>query len=690
MTKTLDKEKVEQLVAELMKHNEEYYRDGKPSLSDEEYDKKKLVLSDWVTNFPEYADIAEPILKQVGSPSLQRGFKKAKHAHKMLSLESIYDAGGFQNWLKYCGNIVDLTNYNFQIQPKLDGLSIELIYEEGKFIQAITRGDGTEGEDVTENIKATGEVPEFIEDFAKHPRVSVCGEVIIHKSDFNTHLKDEFKNPRNAAVGSLKQLDSSVIPKRYLRVYVYDLFSVGDGSYYYNSLKNKDIDEKMKILGKKFRVVPFSLSATINEIPNVFKNMIIWRNTYDIEMDGIVIKVNSEITQAQLGNKPNAPIWAIAWKFNAMAETSTVEEVNWSISKAGTLTPVAKIKPTDIGGVTVTNVNLHNYDFATKILDLKIGDEVQVRRAGDVIPEIVSVNKTARHTNKVEDLIAPTECPKCGSNTTFKGLDLICPNPNGICLDQTIHKLSHFVSKEAVNIDGMSEKTLRVMVEDYGVRKPLDLYTFDYDKLKLTQGFRNNKINNLRDAMEKSKDCDKASFMYAMSIPEVGKSTAVKIIDKLKISRPQQEWYECDRGDIGNLSIDGIGDAVANSINDWNYKGTNRNQDFYDLVKQFNFMLKVTPNPAPSVGSSNANVANPIYNMAVLFTGTLNTMALTRSQARAKVEALGGWECSGLSSCNILIVGNKPGSKLKNAQNNSGITIMGETEFAQICRDNNV
>ena len=540
--KTLDKEKVEQLVAELTKYNEEYYRDGKPSISDEDYDQKKAMLQSCVANCPEYADIAKPILNQVGTPSLQRGFTKAKHAHKMLSLESVYDAGGFQGWIKYCNNKQDISSCEVQIQPKLDGLSIELIYENGNFIKAITRGDGVEGEDVTENIKATGEVPKFVKDFESETTVSVCGEVIIHKTDFDAHLKDEFKNPRNAAVGSLKQLDVSVIPQRYLRVYVYDYFVPSNNdSYYYRSIANDNISPKIKLLDKQFRIIPFSIPAELNEVPNVFKNMTIWRNTYDVEMDGIVIKIDNRTVQKQLGEKPNAPVWAIAWKFNSMAEVSTVESVNWSISKHGTLTPVAKIKPTDIGGVTVTNVNLHNYEFAKKMLDLKIGDEVNVRRAGDVIPEIVSVNKTSRNKNKTEDLLPPLECPKCGSSTIFKGFEIICPNPNGICLDQTIYKLSHFVSKEAVNIEGMSEKTLRVMVEDYGVRKPGDLYKFDYDKLKLTQGFGDNKINNLRDAMEKSKDCDKASFMYGMSIPEVGKSSAVKIIDKLENASPHQE-----------------------------------------------------------------------------------------------------------------------------------------------------
>ena len=539
-------EKVKQLIEELKVANEEYYTLGKPSMLDEDYDLKKMMVKDYVKANPEFEALAQSVLQNVGTVTLKKGFQKAKHRQEMLSLDAVYDVAGYEKWKKYCDNKYSIKNCNISAQPKLDGLSIELVYEQGKFVQAITRGDGMYGEDVTENIKATGDVPLVVDEWS-NITMSVIGEVIIHKSDFNQYLSKDFANPRNAAVGSLKQLDVSVIPSRHLKVYIFDSKKTEGYSYTYgraNEYKGKLDNLKLK----GFRVIPFYLEGGLNEAPTIFKNMTMWRNTYDVEMDGVVFKIDDSYSRENLGNKSTVPVWAIAWKFNSMVGESEVEKINWSMSKYGTLTPVAQIKPINIGGVNVTNVNLHNYDFATKTLDVKIGDIVNVRRAGDVIPEIVSVDTLKRKTRKVKAIIGPGDCPYCGDNTKKVGLNLACPNYSGKCNEQGILQLKHFCSKEAMNVEGLSTETLRVLVEQFGVKLFIDLYTFDYNRLTGHAGFGAKKIKNIQDALEKSKYVEKAKFMYANVIPEVGRTASREIIEALEkpLCAVKKEWYELE------------------------------------------------------------------------------------------------------------------------------------------------
>ena len=675
------KEQILQLIKELKKCNEEYYKNGISLISDELYDEKKNNLKDLIKNKPELSILIEPLLSQIGSSSLTRGFQKAKHLNQMYSLDAIYDSGGLHKWIAYCKNKNHNINLNSPvcIQPKLDGLAIELIYKKGKFVQAITRGDGLIGEDVTNNILATNDIPLKLSisgagSYNTLNDLSIFGEVLIHKDDFKTHLANKFKNARNAAVGSLKSLDSSIISSRYLKVYVYELQNESDTRY-----PNRDTTDKILILREnKFRIIPFNLKCDLTEVPKIFNNMIIWRNTYDFEMDGIVIKYESKYIKQSLGYKTNVPNWAIAWKFNSMINKSIVKKINWTMSKFGTFTPVAEVDPINIGGVTVTNINLHNYEFATKVLDLRINDVVNIRRAGDVIPEIISVDKNARAKNLTKNIEAPITCPYCNENihvsTSNGGLSTFkCLNILGKCTEQTILKLAHFASKEALNIEGLSNKTIKILVEKFKITKPIDLYLFDYNKLNGLTGFGSKKIQNIKDSLEKSKHTDKASFMYGMGIREIGKNTAIKIMSKIKIP-----FYKLTYEDIMNLNINGIGDNVAQSIEYWNTINSGNNSiQVIMLEKLFTFTDQTS-----LINTTCQD--NPIKGKCVCFTGTL---LMVRSQATAKINAMGGQVVPTVTNANILIVGDKPGSKLDIATKKGTIKIIYEQEFQQLCKN---
>ena len=675
---TLVEKTVQDLITELTKYNEEYYTLGTPSVDDETYDKKKKQLQSLVDDNPEYADLAKTILTTVGVVTVQTGFKKAKHYQEMLSLDAVYDIAGYQNWLDYCKKKLQSTSGMSAIsaQPKLDGLSIELVYRDGVLTQAITRGDGKYGEDVTENIKATGDVPLIVKGWTRYELLSVIGEVVIHKSDFEKYLAKDFANPRNAAVGSLKQLDSSIIPSRHLKVYVFD---IKDCKLYGSSFYNYYLDAIDVLQKAGFRVIPFCLSGKPSEAPQIFKNMTIWRNTYDFEMDGVVFKIDEKYTREKLGNKNTVPVWAVAWKFNSMVGTSIIEDVNWSMSKHGNLTPVAKIKEVNIGGVNITNVNLHNVTFARDTLDIKIGDAVTVRRAGDVIPEIVCVDTLKRKNNpNITPMRIPRKCPYCQSSVITSGVNLVC-GAGSLCKEQTILLLSHFCSREAMNVEGLSTETLRVLVEQYGVSKARDLYSFDFHRLNGKAGFGPKKIANIELALNNRKNCEKAQLMYAMSIPDVGRRASIAIVNYLTNNNPIKEWYDLSRKDVLNMHIPNIGENIATNLENWNNNYRTEAQQLMDIM---NFASTITTVPAVSV-----TVNIPYANERILFTGALNTMGKTRTEASSLVQALGGITVDTVNQATILIVGDKPGSKLAQASG-KGVHIVYEQEFQQVCKDN--
>ena len=668
-------DKIKLIIAKLKKYNEEYYTLGKPSITDEDYDLMKQSIKDLVDANPQFEDLTKDVLGAVGSPVIKKGFVKATHKQEMLSLDACYDINGFEKWRSYCNNREKIEGMRLSIQPKLDGLSIELIYKHGELAQAITRGNGKVGEDVTENIKATGDVPLKITGREwGQGTVSVVGEVLIHKSDFDKYLAKDFANPRNAAVGSLKQLDSSIVPSRHLKVYCFDIKDFD--SYSYNNVNNNDYKIKLEYLSDHgFRIIPFAIESELNEVATVFKNMTIWRDTYDFEMDGLVIKIDDSYTREKLGNKSSVPVWATAWKFNSMVGQSEVEKINWSISKYGTLTPVAQIKPINIGGVTVTNVNLHNFEFATKTLDIKIGDIVNVRRAGDVIPEIVSVDTLKRKTRTVTDIVGPSDCPYCGDQVKIVGINLMCPNYSGKCNEQVILKLNHFGRKEAMDIEGLSTETLRVLVEQHGIKIPKDLYEFDLHKLNGTAGFGAKKIANIEKSLKKSKYCTKEQFMYSMAIPEVGRRASKSIIDALSKMNNPMEFWDLDRQDIMNLHIANIGDSIASSIHVWNAVNKTKAAELADIM---NFGTAVAKPQVQTVLNA------PLDGDYVMFTGALNAMALTRKDATEKVMRLGGITTTSMSTATILIVGDKPGSKVGRAVGR-GVRLMYEPEFETMC-----
>lgn len=683
------KANVTKIVEQLKNYNQKYYTEGKPIVTDIQYDRMKQKLQNFIKQNPKYKELADDVLNTVGTPTIKKGFKKAKHYQKMLSLKAIYDSMGYQKWLEeikqgfyeFYGNVTarriikDNTGDAFLIQPKLDGLSIELIYKNGELYQAITRGNGEVGEDVTENIKATKDVPLKINNYIwQNNIVSVVGEVMIHKDDFKTYLSSKFSNPRNAAVGSLKQFNSSVIPDRHLKVYVFDYNIISQDNKYYGG-KQHDINKKIEELSiLNFRIPPFNIMVKTNEVIDTFNNMTIWRDTYKTEMDGIVIKINSTILSQRLGNKTTYPVGNIAWKFNDMVAESKIKKINWSVSKFGTLTPVAKVEPIDIGGVTVQNINLHNREFMQKMLKIKLNDTVKIRRAGDVIPEIVSVNKNKRNQNKIKDIKLPVTCPSCKKKVKDDGVNLKCINTFK-CKEQIILRLKHFASKEALDINGVSIDTIRLLVDKYSFETPLDFYTFDYDKLKNQKGWGDKKIENIKTSIEKSRYTDMASLMYGMAIPGVGKIIAKQIVSK------QTKFWELDELSIIHFQINGVGFKIAESIDEWNKQREIMFPDLMDnLLNELNIKYK-----NKTTQKSNNKTSQNLKNESVLFTGALNKMNKTRNEASELVKAMGGDLANTVNQCTILVVGTKAGSKFVKAQQ-KGKRIMYEDEFMDLCK----
>jgi len=436
--------------------------------------------------------------------------------------------------------------------------------------------------------------------------------------------------------------------------------------------------------------VPFNLKVNKDEVAKVFQNMTMWRNTYEEEMDGIVIKFNSHSIKEQLGSKSTCPVWAIAWKFNSMVGETTVEDIHWSISKYGTLTPVAKVKPVDIGGVTISNINLHNYEFATKLLDVHIGDVVKVRRAGDVIPEIVGVNTLARKTDIVKPIDLPDKCPSCGHSLGITSVNVVCLNKD--CEEQVKLRLLHFASKEAINIVGLSSETVKYLVENEGFAILRDFYIFDYSSLENVPGYGKRKIEKFKQAIEDSKKTTLGRFIYAMAIPEIGRRTANEIAKYINDNNIKTPFYKIPETTlISTWKIPNVGESVSISFRDWCRKADE--DEMEKLMAIFTFTDKVKPvvkKDEATVVSSNNNATqvipdNAIKDQRILFTGTLSTMGITRDMASRSVERLGGTIASSLTYTDILIVGDKPGSKLQKARAR-GITIMLEDEFSRVCK----
>ena len=663
-------EKYNKKIENLQKHNRLYYDKNSPKISDAEYDALKKEILDLEKQY-EFLESDNSPSKIVGfKPS--KNFKKVKHRIPMLSLSNAFDKDDLVNFLKKIKNYLSLDEnevIDFSAEPKIDGISASLTYKNGKFILGLSRGDGKEGEDITENLKTIKDIPKIIDQKDFPTDIDIRGEVFIRNDDFKK-MDSKFANPRNAASGSLRQKDSKVTSKIPLNFIAYTFG-------YTENFKIKSQTDFIKKLEKwGFKINPFN--KKINNVDDLIKNhqsLEQKRQILDFDIDGLVYKVDNFSLQDRLGFVANAPRWAIAHKFSPNSAVSTIENIEIQIGRTGALTPVAKIKPVNIGGVVVSNATLHNEDEIVR-KDIRIGDTVLVERAGDVIPHVVSVDIKKRGKDSKKFLF-PINCPSCGSktikeyNAVTKKDDAVrrCTSQGYDCEKMSIEKLKHFVSKEGFNIDGFGKK----IVEDFWnknlIRYPQDIFSLNFDEIKKFEGWGNLSASNLKYSIETKKTISFERFIFALGIRHIGLENSKLISKYLKTP---QKFFDLSESKINDLlNIDGIGETQTNSLLGFFSNKTNK-KILSELKKKL------------SINNAEISIQNgKLSNKTFLVTGKLS--GISRSEIKSLIEKNSGKILSNVNKkLDFLITGEKPTTKKVNLANELGIKIINQDDLLKM------
>lgn len=659
------------LQKELTEHSYNYHVLDDPRISDIEYDMMLKRLIEIEEEFPEYSSPDSPT-KRVGAPPLD-SFNQADHSIPMLSLDNAFNENDILNFHKRVTKNLNRENILYTIEPKLDGVAIELKYENGLLAQAITRGDGITGEVITDNVRTIRSVPlKLNEDKIKTPLLlEVRGEIIIKHSDFKrlnkTRFENEqniFANPRNAAAGSLRQLDSKITAARPLDIFVYGTGLVSGISFHTQA----QMLEILKSFG--FPVNPnIKPGVNITQVLKSYKELKNLRENLAYEIDGMVMKVDDIALQKQLGEKIKSPRWAIAWKFPAIEKTTIINDIKVQVGRTGVLTPVAVLKPVNISGVMVSRATLHNED-EIKRKDVRIGDKALVIRAGDVIPKIVKIIESHRDGTQIPFQM-PLKCPVCNSNIEKIKLDKSSINKcvNASCQAQLKQRLKHFVSKKAFDIDGFGKKIVDQLVDENMLKSFADIFLLKKEKLSDLERMGQKSAYNLIKSIKKSKNVTLQRFVYALGIDHTGENAA-KLISKtyLNLNDIMKTTIEDLEG------IHGIGPETAQAV--CNFFSLQENTTIINQMLDLGVIITNTQISEIKISD------NPFNNKRIVLTGTLQSM--TRSFAKKQLENFGAKITSAISSkTDFLIAGNNPGSKLGKAQN-LGVELMDETKFIEL------
>tara|TARA_B100001250_G_scaffold400667_1_gene411503 strand:- start:2636 stop:4666 length:2031 start_codon:yes stop_codon:yes gene_type:complete len=671
MNKNKIKDSYKKKIKLLNSYNKFYYEKSLPKVTDEVYDKLKeeILLLEKKNSY----------LKSKSSPSQIIGYKPSKNFEKkihkipMLSLANAFTEEDLINFEKRVINYLS-EDKNFEIlysaEPKIDGISASLTYKNGNFITGLSRGDGKEGEDITANLETIKDIPKKIVSKNFPEELDIRGEVFIENSDFKK-LKNKFANPRNAASGSLRQKNSEETKKIPLKFIAYTFG-------YEKGLKIKTQSEYLLKLSEwGFKTNP--LNRVIKGIKNLLKNydsVEKQRSGLDFDIDGIVYKINDFSLQKRLGYVANAPRWAIAHKFSSNKGISEILDIDIQIGRTGALTPVAKIKPINIGGVVVSNATLHNED-EIKRKNIRIGDTVTVERAGDVIPHILAVDLKKRPKNSTE-FIFPTKCPSCGSKTIkefnilTKKKDAVrrCSSEDYYCEKISIEKLKHFVSKEAFNIDGFGKKIVESFWKLKLIKYPQDIFNLDYKKIENLEGWGNLSVKNLKYSIDDKKNISLERFIYSLGIRHIGLENA-KLLSKYFMTFQKFRNLSNTKKYEDLLNIDGIGDTQVNSIKNFFLNKIN-----LEILKEMENILNI----------KNGVVVRKdglLKNKTFLVTGKLD--GISRAEVKSLIEDNSGISVSGVSKkLNYLIVGTKATKrKVENAKNLK-INIITQNEFLKM------
>jgi DNA ligase (NAD+) len=640
-------------------HDYRYYVLNDPVVSDAEYDRLFRRLEGLEGAFPSIRTGDSPT-HRVGGPPLDE-LEKVEHRAPMLSLQAAFERSEVERFVDF----IDRNTAGepvFVMEPKFDGLSVEVVYHHGSFSYGATRGDGRTGEDVSENLKTIGALPLRLLDQGDPPEtLAVRAEVLMPKSGFQAHNRKRvergeqpFANPRNAAAGAIRQLEPDQAADRPLDIFFYDLLDASD----------VDLDSHWRML-QWFKKLGLKVNGQVKkgrrleDIADYHQKMADRRDELDYEIDGVVIKVDDRSKRADLGVRDRSPRWAAAWKFEPKKEITTLQDIVVQVGRTGKLTPIALLEPVEVGGVTVSRASLHNAG-EVRDKDVRPGDKVRVERAGDVIPEIVErIKQPGKKRSAAFSM--PDECPRCGAEIQRHGAYHICP-AKMTCPPQVTGRIIHFGSRQAADIEGLGDETAKELVDRDMAKTPADLFGLTKDDFLKLEGFAEKSARQLHQAIQSSKKLRLDRFLYALGIPEVGRRTARLLAERFQTL---DRVREADAEDI--KAIEDLGPTVAHNVAEFFRRPENR-----DVIDQM-LGLGVEVRPMPRAEEQ------PLSGKTFVLTGSLDRM--TRSRAKQEIERLGGRAASSVSGeTDYLVVGQGPGRKLEDAKKR-GVEIIDEDEF---------
>jgi DNA ligase (NAD+) len=664
-SKTAEK-RARELRQELAHHNYRYYVLDSPEVSDAQYDRLMRELQELEAKFPQLATPDSPT-QRVGGEAAEK-FEKVVHRAPMLSLANVFNDEEFSDFDERIRKQAGVSEVSYVCEPKLDGLAITLRYEKGKFVQGATRGDGTTGEEVTANLRTVRSLPlELLpQDGVKVPPVlEVRGEVFIRKEDFkklNEKREEEgeplFANPRNAAAGSLRQLDPKMTAARPLSIYLYEYVPTEGVPPFKTHIDKLEYLKKLGLPTNRYEP-----AKGLDGVRKQYEASQKGRHALPFEVDGMVVKVNEEDLRLRLGQVSKSPRWAVAYKFPPEEESTLVESIEVQVGRTGALTPVAHLKPVKVGGVTVSRATLHNEDELRR-KDVRKGDTVFVRRAGDVIPEIVSVVLSKRPADsKLYEF--PKKCPVCGAKTEKDEEGAIIRCTGASCPAQLVEKIRHFASRTAMDIDGMGDKLASALVSAGLVKTFADLYALDKKKLLSLERMGEKSAENLLAAIERSKQTTQRRFLYGLGIRHVGEATAKALAEAFPDVR---QLYTAD--DDAITRVKDVGPTMAQVIYAFFQEPQNR--------AAIDELLAAGVTPAPPQVSN----GGPFSGKTVVLTGGMSGMS--REQAKEEIERRGGKVAGSVSKkTDFVVAGEDAGSKLKKAQE-LGVRILDEQQFLKL------
>lgn len=656
----IKKARAQQLRKELNHHIYRYYVENENDISDYEYDMLMRELKGIEEEYPDLLTADSPT-HRVGGSADSTMFQSVTHIVRMESLQDAFDKSEVYDFDKRVKQVCPDATY--VVEPKIDGLSVSLEYSNGIISRGSTRGDGDVGEDVTANLKTVRTIPLAINE--KLPFIEVRGEVFMPREKFleivkNQELNDEkpFKNPRNAAAGSLRQKDPKITSTRGLDIFVFNIQQI-DGK---ELTTHKESLDYIKSLG--FKTVPFynefdSIEDVIKELDRIGSI----RGTLPFDIDGAVIKVNRFDHRELLGSTAKFPKWALAWKYPPEEKETTLVDIEINVGRTGVLTPTAVFKPVLVAGSTVSRATLHNEDFI-KEKDVRIGDTVVIRKAGDIIPEVLRVSKHADGSLPYE---MPKICPSCGAPVTRENDEaaIRCNNPD--CPAQLLRNLIHFCSRDAMDIEGLGDAVLELFVNKGLLKSAADIYRLDYDIIAGFDGLGEKSARNFEYAVEKSKENDLSKLIFALGIRHIGQKAAKLLADKFG---DMDTFMTASRDDI--LSIDGFGEIMADSVLD--YFSLSQSKELVEQLKDAGVNMR----------SARVVIDNRFEGKTFVLTGTLSQY--TRTEASEIIENYGGKTASSVSKkTDYVLAGEAAGSKLTKAQQ-LGVRIISEAEFADMIK----